>query len=333
MKQARLIVGGAAAILSAAIALGADGPIKVTSKTLSEHQTVAKLTGVEFQKCMGRTAECPDNCGHSGDFATFEIVAYLSYKKLGQYGDEKTKTFSFQIDDNKKNLKVDKAIAEAARGLKSGDLVLLSWRHDYVTKTWPGGGQGSGPERPVVKIEKVTKEQADKLIAEAAAAASRPTTTSNPSSAPARATFTIKCRKGDDQAEVSLASNKATFTITSPGGISGAAISRDQGEWPREVVVRLKLASLESLEVSCGQAKAMVQVSSHGDGSVMQRPTQDGKEVPARKGDPLWIDVKILDADGKAVKAPRAGGYFEIAVPAGLLSAKVLKLSWIDAYR
>jgi hypothetical protein len=37
--------------------------------------------------------------------------------------------------------------------------VLLSWNHDYVTK------QGtSSPERPIVKLEKVTPERAAKLL-------------------------------------------------------------------------------------------------------------------------------------------------------------------------
>ena len=47
-----------------------------------------------------------------------------------------------------KNLKVAKALAETVRGLKAGDYVVLNWHHDYVTKTWPEGGQASGPERP-----------------------------------------------------------------------------------------------------------------------------------------------------------------------------------------
>jgi hypothetical protein len=108
------------------------------------------------------TALCPDNCGHSGDFATFDVVAYLKYEKPGKYGDEKQKTFIFQIQDNHKAPKIPKELAEKVNALKAGDYVLLSWRHDYVTRK-EGGGESKFPERPVNKLEKISKEEAEKL--------------------------------------------------------------------------------------------------------------------------------------------------------------------------
>jgi hypothetical protein len=146
----------------------AEGPKdKETRELLSDHQTVARLKGVAYRQCRGRTALCPDQCGHSGDFATFEVIAYRAYKKAGEYGDPKGKEFTFQVEDNLKNLKVAKALAEQVRGMKEGDYCLLDWRHDYVSRTEPGGGVSKFPERPIVKLEKITREQADKAAKEA----------------------------------------------------------------------------------------------------------------------------------------------------------------------
>src|SRR6476620_8941834 len=78
----------------------ADGE---TRKVLAEHQTVARLQAVEARKCRGPTALCPDDCGHSGDFGTFDVLAYVAYQKPGEYGDEKATTFTFQVEDNRKN--------------------------------------------------------------------------------------------------------------------------------------------------------------------------------------------------------------------------------------
>lgn len=138
----------------------ADGE---TRKVLAEHQTVSRLKAVEFSECRGLTARCPDDCGHSGDFATFDVLAYVAYQKPGDYGDPKAAKFTFQVEDNRKNLKVSKELAENVRGLKPGDYVVLDWRHEYVTRT-EGGGSSSFPERPVVRLIKLSKDDAEKMI-------------------------------------------------------------------------------------------------------------------------------------------------------------------------
>ena len=136
--------------------------VEETRELLADHQTIAKLKEVKFRRCMGLTSLCPDRCGQSGNFADFDIVTYLKYTKLGEYGDPKTTNFMIQIDDNMKNMKVSKELAETARALKPGDTVLLSWRHDYVTRK-EEGGESKFPDRPVTKLEKITKEEAEKL--------------------------------------------------------------------------------------------------------------------------------------------------------------------------
>jgi hypothetical protein len=140
---------------------------------LSLHKTVAKFSGIASRRCMGLTTLCPDNCGHSGEFATFDIIAYLAYEKPGQYGDPKAESYMFQIEDNRKKLKVASELAQQVRELKQGDFVLLDWQHDYVTKT-DGGGSVSSPERTVTKLQKITKDEADALTRKAASQPSRP---------------------------------------------------------------------------------------------------------------------------------------------------------------
>lgn len=135
---------------------------------LSRHVTVARYAGTHQQTCRGLTTLCPDNCGDSGDYATFTILAYLVYEKPGEYGDPKAESFVFQLQDNKKNAKAPPAIAEVVGTLKAGDDVRLDWDHEYVTRT-EGGGSASFPQRPIRRLQKITKEEANKLIQQAQA--------------------------------------------------------------------------------------------------------------------------------------------------------------------
>ena len=136
-------------------------PRKDGRELLSEHETVAQFTGVAFQKCRGLTSLCPDKCGNSGDVASFKILGYVLYKKTGEYGDPLQESFMFQVEDNMKNPKVTPELRATVTGLTKDDYVLLSWKHDYVTKDG-----SSSPERPVTKVSKITKEEAEKLLKE-----------------------------------------------------------------------------------------------------------------------------------------------------------------------
>jgi hypothetical protein len=161
-------------LILAGVSLAADKPADKPAanpnekrKLLANHETIAIFKSIAFQKCRGLTALCPDNCGHSGDFANFDIVGYTKYDKADEYGDPKSDTFSFQIQDNHKNLKVTKELAAVANALKPGDYVRLTWHHDYVTLTEPGGSS-SFPDRPIIKLEKITKEEGEKALKDAA---------------------------------------------------------------------------------------------------------------------------------------------------------------------
>ena len=128
---------------------------------LAEHETVAQFQELAYRECMGMTSECPDRCGNSGEFANFTILKYMAYRKPGKYGDAKTERFSFQVNDNMLNQKIPLRTSDTVRTLTKDDYVLLSWRHDYVTKNG-----GSAPERTITVLRKLTPEAAEKTLAE-----------------------------------------------------------------------------------------------------------------------------------------------------------------------
>ena len=130
---------------------------------MANHETLAVFDGVDYRLCRGLTSLCPKECGDSGEFANFAIKKYLKYEKLGQYGDPEQQVFLVQVSDYYKKPKGNAEILKTVKGLKKGDYVLLSWHHDYVTKAGT-----SSPERPIVKLEAVSKEKAEELLAKEA---------------------------------------------------------------------------------------------------------------------------------------------------------------------
>jgi hypothetical protein len=147
---------GARGVSAAEAKNAADGEVR---QFLADHQTLAVFDGLQYRLCRGLTALCPKECGDSGEFANFSIRKYVKYQKLGQYGDEKQTSFPVQVSDYNKKPKGDAEINKTVAGLKKGDYVLLSWRHDYVTKDGV-----SSPERPIVKLEKIDKAKAEELL-------------------------------------------------------------------------------------------------------------------------------------------------------------------------
>jgi hypothetical protein len=161
MKAAGLVAGVAVVMFAAVVARAGEATEK--RELLSLHDTVARFAGLHPHTCRGLTSLCPDRCGHSGDMAVFDVVRYVRYEKPGQYGDPQGKEFRFLVQDTMKNPKVPQELAARVAALKEGDLVRLTWRHEYVTRT-EGGGSSSFPERPVAVIEKLKPEEADKLL-------------------------------------------------------------------------------------------------------------------------------------------------------------------------
>ena len=321
-----LVVAVSPLTLSAA-AKGAPEEIKENRQLLANHETLAVFDGVNYRLCMGRTALCPKQCGHSGEFANFVIKRYLKYEKPGQYGDPKQKNLLVQVSDYDKKPKGDPKILETVKGLKKGDYVFLSWHHDYVTREG-----ASYPERPIVKLESIGKEKAEELLSAPAAPAAKEEKEATMKEIAEPTTFEIKTKKSADQVKVKIGNDSATFDVSSPSGIGGVTVTLAKGKWPTTVVLRLHLSGLESLAVSSGKTKLAGSVLSHSGNTRRLYLTEDRKQGEREPG----TEIKVLDAAGKPVKGlPGKGGYFEITLPKALLDSqpKNVELGWIDFYR
>lgn len=147
---------------------------------LAKNETVAIYKGSSFRTCMGLTSLCPKECGHSGEFATFEIRGYLVYEKRGQYGDPKQGDFLVQITGYHKEPVGNLKWNEVVKTLKPDDFVLLSWNHDYVTRDGC-----SSPERPVTNLKKITADEAAELLKKTEAAPAAPKGPAKSRAAPA----------------------------------------------------------------------------------------------------------------------------------------------------
>ena len=150
---------------------GADAKVDVKTKLLSTHETEATFAGIEYRTCRGLTGACPERCGSSGEYAIFKIEKYLKYEKPGKYGDAKAKDRRIHISDFHKKPKGDPKLNEIIKGLTKGDRVLLSWNHNYVTRTYANGTSSSAPERPITKLQKgdLGGQAGDRVDADAAA--------------------------------------------------------------------------------------------------------------------------------------------------------------------
>jgi hypothetical protein len=146
------------------------------------------------------------------------------------------------------------------------------------------------------------------------------------------AEFEITTKKSADQIKATIDGDKATFDVSCPSGIGGGKITLARGNWPKRVVLRLRLAGLESVSVSNGKMKLAGSVLSHSGNKRQLSLSEEGMKGERDAGS----EIKVLDAAGKPVKGlPGRDGCFEITLPNALLESrpKSLDLNWIDFYR
>ena len=135
------VLGLSSAIGISTNALAQDVPAQASSASaeeLSTHKTEAVFEGIQQTKCMGRTALCPDRCGHAKEVAVFKILKYLDYQKPGEYGDEKQKKYFMDLKAEKFDGYDQTEWIKIANELKPGQVVDLNWEHLYMKK---GGNQ------------------------------------------------------------------------------------------------------------------------------------------------------------------------------------------------
>ena len=100
------------------------------------------------------------------------------------------------------------------------------------------------------------------------------------------------------------------FEVKSGFGIGSGKIKLEEGNWPKEVLVRLHLGGLEGFSLSNGKKTVL------------------GSD----------LNVRMLDAKGNPVEGKyllKKKGYYEVTVPPSLLGPDVneIKISWVDFYR
>jgi len=119
-------------------------------------------------------------------------------------------------------------------------------------------------------------------------------------------------------------------------GISQANLERTRGTWPEQVVIRLYLRGLESLQITNEHTKLDLSIPSGQAGKGM-RQWQNGDEKNLL--DPTtenWLKVQLVDLPNPSDSAsPSSAGYFEIQLPRKFLQSnpQSITLKWIDFFR
>mgnify|MGYP001171883660 FL=1 len=126
-------------------------------------------------------------------------------------------------------------------------------------------------------------------------------------------------RDAGRQIKVAHQGDTTIFHVTDKFGIGSAAIKLAAGKWPKKVLVRLHLAGLEGFGLTIGK-----KVLTRSDLKVRMLDAK-GKPLPGRY---------LLKSTGPNA-SKRIAGYYEVELPATLLTAAVkeIKLSWVDFYR
>lgn len=139
-----------------------------------------------------------------------------------------------------------------------------------------------------------------------------------------------------DEIKVTQEKARMQIDIRSPKGISKATIDRPGDLWPETVVLRLHLKGLESLQITSDRTTLHAAVASHREGQRIRLWKNGEENAPLDAKHPLWMEIQILDAEGKAKQEiPLQQGYFQMLLPRALLQGnpQSLQIRWIDFYR
>ena len=98
----------------------------------SSHVFTAKFEGITFHRCMGRTALCPEECGQSGNMASFKVINYQDLVVNGEAGREKLEHYQVLISNFHK-IDIDKSYVSDIKNLQNGDEVTIYLEYVYDT--------------------------------------------------------------------------------------------------------------------------------------------------------------------------------------------------------
>lgn len=147
-----ILISGALAF-SAVAAFAAPLPTK--ADLLASNTVTAQYLGARHLPCMGRTALCPNRCGHAASVAVFRVISNEAYAKPGKYGDDKAEPGSEMLIDAKADVPgQDAAVLKTLAALTPGDKVKLTQKHYYADL-----GDVVMPIRPVTELTLTEKAQ------------------------------------------------------------------------------------------------------------------------------------------------------------------------------
>lgn len=140
------------ALVSALIPLSAS-PLPAKAELLASNTVTAQFLGTRRLPCMGRTALCPDRCGHAAAVAVFRVLSNEAYAKPGKYGDDKAEPGSEILIDAAADVPgQDAAVQETLAALTPGDTVRLTQKHYYADM-----GGVHMPVRPITELKVMEK--------------------------------------------------------------------------------------------------------------------------------------------------------------------------------
>eukprot|EP01126_Amoeba_proteus_P023314 TRINITY_DN2344_c0_g1_i7.p1 TRINITY_DN2344_c0_g1~~TRINITY_DN2344_c0_g1_i7.p1 ORF type:complete len:130 (-),score=14.02 TRINITY_DN2344_c0_g1_i7:123-512(-) len=125
-----------------------------TRELIVQYTSTCVFEGKAHRSCFFRTSLCPDRCSHATTLYTFKPLQLDVFPNTNsshlRWVQPHTQDEAVVIGRSDFNNFLD-----LADSLEPNDVVKLNWNHDYVTTTWPDGTSFSGPDRPVVLLEKV----------------------------------------------------------------------------------------------------------------------------------------------------------------------------------
>lgn len=133
--------------------------------------------------------------------------------------------------------------------------------------------------------------------------------------------------------EAVVQDSAVVFEVKSGSGIGSGKIKLREGNWPKKVFVRLHLAGLEGFKVSNG--KKILKGFHMSNKSNGTRKEELKIRMLDAKGNPVEGKYLLKFSGSNKVPSERLKGYFEVTIPAVLLSqdVKELEINWVDFYR
>ena len=128
-------------------------PLPAKADLLASNTVTAQFLGTRRIPCMGRTALCPDRCGHAASVAVFRVLSNEAYSKPGKYGDDKPEPGSEILIDAAADVPgQEAAVLKTLASLTPGDTVRLTQKHYYADM-----GEVLMPIRPITELKVMEK--------------------------------------------------------------------------------------------------------------------------------------------------------------------------------